>query len=301
MKIAACLGVKDEVELILPCIAHLRTIGVDHVIVSDGGSTDGTVEAVRPLVGPDLDLVFFDDRNTDPDHEDRATANIIRLGRAAGADWMIFCDADEFPLPASGRLQLVEGLDDLDVLYLPRHNVPLLEMGVAMDVPPDLAALNQILLYAPNAARAETMTRVRKDPDLPWISGVPVPKILVNLATVDTTGEGHHVASAASGVTRSATASDLVVAHLPFTTEARFARKVANIESVLAEVGHLWGPNSAWHWRRWLDNVQARGGVAGEVARNRATAEELRELRRSGVVKTAAEVLALARAGGQAR
>ena len=44
MKFAALLGVKDEVELIGACVAQLRNIGVDQIIVSDYGSTDGTLD-----------------------------------------------------------------------------------------------------------------------------------------------------------------------------------------------------------------------------------------------------------------
>lgn len=47
MRIAANLGVKDEVELIERSVAHLRAIGVDLIIACDLGSTDGTLEISR--------------------------------------------------------------------------------------------------------------------------------------------------------------------------------------------------------------------------------------------------------------
>ncbi len=47
MRIAANLGVKDEVELIERSVAHLRAIGVDLIIACDLGSTDGTLEILE--------------------------------------------------------------------------------------------------------------------------------------------------------------------------------------------------------------------------------------------------------------
>ena len=46
MKIAANLSVLDEVGLIAKCINHLRSIGVDLIVVTDAGSTDGTLRHV---------------------------------------------------------------------------------------------------------------------------------------------------------------------------------------------------------------------------------------------------------------
>jgi glycosyltransferase involved in cell wall biosynthesis len=46
-RIAAFLGVKNEVEIIEQSIAHLRSIGVDHIMVCDMSSTDGTAEILQ--------------------------------------------------------------------------------------------------------------------------------------------------------------------------------------------------------------------------------------------------------------
>jgi hypothetical protein len=292
VKIAACLGVKDEIELIGPALAHLRAIGVGHVIASDAGSRDGTAEFLAHAAGPTLDAWNFDDRNTAPDHEARETARIVARAREVGADWLIFVDADEFPLPRSGSLQDVAGLATADVLVIHRFNVPLRADGPAIALPPDPRALDDVLLYAPDTSRQATQARVRQDPTAPWIGVIPAPKVMIRTARIDTTAEGNHNAVARDGgPTLRLVPDDLVTAHVPFTTEGRFARKIANIAALVADTGHSWGPDTGWHWRRWLDNVAERGGVAGEMARNLVTAEELAELRRTGIVRTATEVL----------
>src|SRR5262249_44263751 len=115
MRIAAHLGVKDEIELIEASIAHLRAIGVDLIIAVDGYSTDGTAEVLASHRGEDFWFVQMNylepvdgarswlDRNLD-------------LVKQAGVDWAIFLDADEFWLPASGSLKDCAGIAAHDLL-----------------------------------------------------------------------------------------------------------------------------------------------------------------------------------------
>ena len=47
MRIAAHIGVKDEVELIERVINHLQAIGIDVFVICDMYSTDGTSEILE--------------------------------------------------------------------------------------------------------------------------------------------------------------------------------------------------------------------------------------------------------------
>ena len=292
MKIAACLGVKDEVDLVRAAIDHLRAIGVDHIIASDAHSTDGTEVILADFArGPGFEVAAFDDLTMDAAEEEAATADIFDRARAAGADWLLFCDADEFYLPRGGRLRDVAALARADALIVPRYNVPLLDGGPRLPHGPAALWADQVLVYAPDGDRSQTQLRVRQDGAAPWIASVPGPKLMARTATVSSTAEAHHdIVARDGGKVITAVPADLFIAHVPFSTASRFDRKVQNIRTVVAANGTAWGPDSAWHWRRWLDNVDSRGGVAGEMARNLVTAAELAELRRLGVVKSARQV-----------
>jgi hypothetical protein len=247
--------------------------------------------------GPCFDYVPYDDLNLDPDHEARATHDIIARAEAAGADWLLFGDADEFAMPRTGRLHDLAGLDVLDALLIDRFNVPLLAAGPAIDLAHDAASRNDLLVYAPNEAQPATLARVRRDADAPWIAAVPAPKLMMRLNRGLFPREGHHgVVTLAGTAPVVVTPADVFIAHVPFSTAARFARKMENVQAIVQASGHLWGPDSAWHWKRWLDNLRERGGVAGEMARNTVTEAELDALRRASVVKTPAEVYARAEA-----
>ena len=203
----------------------------------------------------------------------------------------MFCDADEFYLPRGGRLRDLAALARADALIVPRYNVPLLDGGPRLPHGPAALWADQVLVYAPDEDRSQTQMRVRQDGAAPWIASVPGPKLMARTATVSSTAEAHHdIVARDGGKVITAVPADLFIAHVPFSTASRFDRKVQNIRTVVAANGTAWGPDSAWHWRRWLDNVDSRGGVAGEMARNLVTSAELAELRRLGVVKSARQV-----------
>ena len=292
MKIAACLGIKDEVELVERAIAHLRAIGVDHIIASDAHSADGTEVILSRMVGqPGFELTHFDDVNMDAAGEEAATQEIFAKARAAGADWLLFCDADEFPMPRSGNLRDVAALARADALIISRFNVPLVATGAQLRFVGTALDPGALLLYAPDKVRRETQKRVRNDSDAAWIAAIPAPKMMARTAKISSTAEGqHNIAAADAGQVTTEVPDDLFIAHVPFSTQSRFARKMANIQIALDGTGASWGPDSAWHWRRWLKNIEENGGIAGEMARNLITAEESTEMRRSGVIKSAAQV-----------
>jgi len=295
MKIAAVLGVKDEIELIRPAIAHLRAIGVDHIIASDAGSKDGSAEVLAEEArGKAFELMFFDDTVYDGgEAEERSTAEAMKRAERVDADWVLFCDADEFWLPATGHLKHTRALAQAEVLSVARFNEPLLPAGVAIPFPALPVTYSDVLLYAPEEGQKATQARVRQDPDAPWIAAIPAEKVMLRPDKVASTGPGHHTAVALAGREIAvARPQDLVIAHVPFTTEARFARKVANIAAAVAASGHEWSSTSAWHWRRWLQTREREGGIADEIARNTVLDSEIEALRQAGLVKSAAELLA---------
>jgi glycosyltransferase involved in cell wall biosynthesis len=284
MRFAAILGVKDEVEILPDCIAHLRAIGVDHIIAHDAGSTDGSERILREHAGSDFEIVEHSDANPDAEAWNRLHA---RLARDCGADWVLFQDADEFWLPAGGTLHACASLADADIVTVPRFNVVLGPRGpriTGSDTP--LGATDmELFVRAPADFRARLMAG-----EVPaWIRGVPVPKVIVRPACVGVVKAGDHDVDPPPGVSaRRAVASDLVTAHLPFSTLPRFARKLANVRRVFDVHDEYLGANLAWHWRRWLAFEHA-ADVAAEYARQQVDDAELEALREQGFVQSLRE------------
>lgn len=101
--IVAVSMVKDEADIIEPVLRHLLAEGVDHLIVADNLSTDGTrsiLGKVKAETGQ-LDIV------TDEEPGYYQSAKMSRLARFAfhyGADWVLPFDADEVWYSPNGTI-----------------------------------------------------------------------------------------------------------------------------------------------------------------------------------------------------
>jgi glycosyltransferase involved in cell wall biosynthesis len=282
---AAILGVKDERELLPHCMAQLARIGVDRVFAIDCGSSDGSVEWLEAHAGDRLQFVRHDDR--DPDAADQWERLNLRLARDSGADWVLFLDADEFWIPAGGFLRDCASLADHDVLQVHRFNVPLGPRGACLgagDPPGPADALSLIVAPVP-----QFRARLASHAGLPWIRGEPVPQVMARPERIAGLAVGgHDIAGADGGPLRRATPADLLIAHLPFTSAARFERKLENIRRIFAVHDAFYGPDLAWHWRRWLELPDPRA-VHEEFARQRFDEATLAALRAERIVMTASQ------------
>lgn len=286
MRVAAHLGVLDEVELIPRTIAHLRQIGVDHIMVLDLGSTDGTLDVLRSHTGPDLELVCMGKL----DVWDEGDPTTERMIKGAPADWIIFLDADEFWIPKTGSLKECAVLDDADVIQVDRFNVPL-GRGQAL-FPESLAPsrYDDLMLYVepPPSYREQLKTS-----EVAFISGVPGPKVMARRDRIGSLIPGmHEIAGAEGQALRRRRAEDVVIAHLPFTTYSRFSRKVENVRQTMANHPDYFVEDIGWHWRRWVEQAD-RGHLFQEFRRQVVDADLLSELRGKGAIRSAAELFAV--------
>lgn len=96
--------VRDELDVLPSTIRHLFDQGVDHVLVADNLSTDGTREWLVDASARDPRLHVALDSNPAHDQASKMTWLAHRAWRA-GADWIIPFDADEFWFARSSSLK----------------------------------------------------------------------------------------------------------------------------------------------------------------------------------------------------
>jgi glycosyltransferase involved in cell wall biosynthesis len=290
MRIAAHLGVKDEIDLIEKTIAHLRAIGVDLIIAVDSNSTDGTADVLNAFQSAD-EFWFVQMSDLEPDGTDKVwLRKNLELVQKADADWVIFLDADEYWIPASGSLKDCAALANADLLSVDRFNIALGPGGPMMPDELTPQRYDELLLFVEPVP--DFRAHLQANPDTPWIRGVPVPKIMVRPERISAITDGMHDAVAGANVSlRRARPSDLLITHLPFTTRARFKRKVDNVRNVIAAHDEYFGKHLAWHWRHWLALAE-QGRIDEEFDRQRLSVESIAQFRAAGVVRSAAEVFA---------
>ncbi len=289
MRIAASLSVKDEAELIEPAIAHLRNIGVDLIIACDVSSTDGTYEILEKYRS-DSDFWLYRLSDSEGDSFEPWRRTMLALVKSAEVDWVIFLDADEFWLPASGNLKGCAGLADADVLSVDRYNVPVSSDGALFLDALAPKRYEDIILIVEESA--DLKTELEANPSLPWIARATTDsKLMARPESIGALALGGHLAVSATGeALDTVTPSDLIIAHLPFTTIGRFNRKVENIRKILGAHQHIDTGRSAWHWKRWL-KLAEEGTLEAEFERSVWQPEKIAELRQQGSIRSAAEIL----------
>jgi hypothetical protein len=119
VQLALTLLAKNEVDVIDANIAYHLNAGVDFVVATDNGSTDGTLEVFERYEG--LGLLHLIRESSTNFRQGEWVTRMARLAAEKGADWVINADADEFWWPRAGNLK--EALERLPERYGIVHGV----------------------------------------------------------------------------------------------------------------------------------------------------------------------------------
>jgi hypothetical protein len=95
-RLAAMIRVKDEARFLPEWLAHHLELGVEHVVVYDNNSSDGTADAIAPFVAEGTVTVV--PWPTVPASPSSHLDFLARFGPAC--EWVAFLDADEFLIEA---------------------------------------------------------------------------------------------------------------------------------------------------------------------------------------------------------
>jgi Glycosyl transferase family 2 len=105
-RVVMALKVRDEEDVIEAVLRYHRAQGADFFIVTDNGSTDGTLEVLERWVDAGLARVISE---PSPELRERGHEWVTRMARLAAtdhaADWVVHGDADEFWWPLAGTIK----------------------------------------------------------------------------------------------------------------------------------------------------------------------------------------------------
>jgi glycosyltransferase involved in cell wall biosynthesis len=285
MRIAAVLSVKDEVDLIETTIAHLREIGIDVIIASDMGSTDGTLGVLERYRSDSDFMIIEHNEQTTTDEWSRTNLEVVKK---VDVEWVTFVDADEYLLAATGSLRDCRALIDADVLAIDVFNIPLSASGPLMPRRLVVGAYDELsLIFKPIK---DFRSYLRENPDSPMIRMEWGVKVMARPECIAAVGDGSHSVVPVQGAhLRFINPSDLLIAHLPFSTRRRFASKIESIRLVFDIHDEYMGEHLGWHWRHWLALAED-GRLDEEFNRNVFDTDTIAALRMEGVIRSAQEV-----------
>lgn len=110
MRLVMTMKVRDEEDVLEHNLRFHHALGVDHFLITDNGSADGTLGILERWERAGLATVFHEDT---ADLRTHGAGWYTRMGVLAAteheADWVFHNDADEFWWPASGTLEDVLG------------------------------------------------------------------------------------------------------------------------------------------------------------------------------------------------
>jgi len=290
MKIAAIVGVKDEYDLIQPCLERLWAVGVGPILVLDDHSVDGTREVVGRLVSRSPAPLALSTFSADFAQNMLVDGSIFGpFIRQHSPDWLLCIDADEFLICINDDLPSVLAGAASPVLSIERFNIPLTNDPFV----PMSGAEARDFLGIRLITGTEVLSRELLDEPLGrrWIRHRILPKLACRPDRVARFGLGWHSVADSQGLAISAVAAQgIIIAHLPMTTLERFFLKVGNAREFFRKNGEIYSGDAAWHWKRWVD-LADRGLLDVEFEAQRMGEGEIQRFVDLGAIERADAVL----------
>jgi hypothetical protein len=252
------LLVRDEADIVAANIRHHLALGVRHVVATDNGSADGTVEILEEFARSGVLTLRHDaDRRFE---QARLTTAMAHLAREDfGAEWVLSNDADEFWVgPLLSLLQETQA----NLIFCRRAN-----RIAPAEAAWSFAAARYLAIRPHEAARAELLRPIP-------------PKVLVRAADLIALTQGCHNAEMRDP--RPALARELLIRHFPVRGRDHFRRKALAGGAAYARNADL-DPRLGAHWRRWHAAIEA-GRFEEIYAEVAPGAAELDEAAAQGVV-----------------
>jgi hypothetical protein len=222
-KLIMTLLVRDEEDILRYNLEHHLRQGIDHFIITDNGSVDGTKAIIDEYVERGVATYFWEPELTYKQGEWVTRMNDVALD----ADFIINADADEFWVSETYNLKdELTKRQDVRVLSVPEYVIGLNYEDGNGRFPDD----TNYIIPTPQQWGDRLMYRATRQ------------HVVI--------GQGNHAIFDDDGNVLPSVQSDWIrVYHIPMRSYEQFVQKVVNGGS--AYEASAFGPYTGDHWRRW--------------------------------------------------
>lgn len=237
------LLVKNEADIIVDNIFFHYANGVDHIIVTDNGSDDGTLEILKSLEKEGLILLM----TAKLYNQDKIVNKMGRVARQRyNATVLIHADADEFWSPVSGDLKKSFFKIKHEAVFVDRKDV--LPTPEYRDKKFPQKQLNIVTKHIVS----ESVEEESKTTSL-FLFKLPAKVMFSIKKRFLEVSFGNHtlMESLPGGVV---TTDEIIIFHFPFKSSERFTEKVVVAADALKRIKTT--KIQSWHWKRWIDYYQ---------------------------------------------
>ncbi|MGV6849147.1 MAG: hypothetical protein ACWA5A_12300 [Marinibacterium sp.] len=290
-KIGALVGVRDDVDVLEPCLQNLLRLGFDCVTVvaiDARGPVRDQIDSAG-LGDPRIAIRHLDALDPGGKFLTRENALLGDIAQTCNPDWILACDADEFPAVTSGSIHDHVPKEATGPLALPRFNYARRRGDTAESL---IAAMAHPETAPVFFRRRQAFKQGQMIDGARWSQHTIGPKILFRPGLTGALGLGLHTATRTDGTQADRqTLHSAAIVHLPFTDFDRFAAKVKNARSQLAALGDLHGGQMSWHWKEWVRSLEA-GTLRETFDSESLEPAEFAALQADGGVRILADILA---------
>jgi len=250
--------VRNERDILPVNLQYHLDSGIDHILVADNGSTDGTAAILDKFAATNRVHVFS---RPGPFHQADTTTELAREAFLRGARWVLPIDADEFWHIPGGRLpDVLDDQPETGALEVQVVNFVQRREQDDLDIRGLLTMTRRV--PAPVGAAGEAADLVEAG-RIAFVEIRYPPKHVSRACITLQIGQGNHQVSGTDGRIRKSDA--IVCLHAPLRARAALAigkveqgRRIEEVNQYLRQ---------AWHVRRWR-RLADEGAIDAEWAAN---------------------------------